>query len=118
MKSLHVLPGSGDNFYCENCVRDNATVRALVQAKEDVVAIPMYLPQIVDKVDLISKSKIWKQSAIFVIEDDSQDGADHVDAHRMPALDERCRKPLRVRSAFDEVRQHDDVPRQLVEGIG
>ena len=51
MKSIHILPGSGDNFYCENCVRDNATVRALVQAKEDVVAIPMYLPQIVDKVD-------------------------------------------------------------------
>ena len=26
------------------------------------------------------------QSAIFVVEDDSQDGADHVDAHRIPAL--------------------------------
>jgi DNA-binding beta-propeller fold protein YncE len=37
-------------------------------------------------VDTISHSSIWKQSAIFVIEDDSQDGADHVDAHRMPAL--------------------------------
>jgi DNA-binding beta-propeller fold protein YncE len=36
-------------------------------------------------VDLISHSKIWNSSAIFVIEDDSQDGADHVDAHRMPA---------------------------------
>ncbi|MCW2992300.1 MAG: beta-propeller repeat protein [Solirubrobacterales bacterium] len=36
-------------------------------------------------VDLISHSSIWKSSAIFVIEDDSQDGADHVDAHRMPA---------------------------------
>jgi DNA-binding beta-propeller fold protein YncE len=36
-------------------------------------------------VDLISHSKIWSSSAIFVIEDDSQDGADHVDAHRMPA---------------------------------
>ena len=36
-------------------------------------------------VDAISHSKIWMSSAIFVIEDDSQDGADHVDAHRMPA---------------------------------
>ncbi|MGH2868140.1 MAG: bifunctional YncE family protein/alkaline phosphatase family protein [Solirubrobacteraceae bacterium] len=35
-------------------------------------------------VDLISHSKIWRSSAIFTIEDDSQDGADHVDAHRMP----------------------------------
>jgi DNA-binding beta-propeller fold protein YncE len=36
-------------------------------------------------VDLISHSSIWSSSAIFVIEDDSQDGADHVDAHRIPA---------------------------------
>ena len=36
-------------------------------------------------VDLISHSSIWSSSAIFVVEDDSQDGADHVDAHRMPA---------------------------------
>jgi len=37
-------------------------------------------------VDRISKSKFWKQSAIFVIEDDAQDGADHVDAHRTVGL--------------------------------
>jgi len=36
-------------------------------------------------VDLISHSPIWSSSAIFVVEDDSQDGADHVDAHRTPA---------------------------------
>ena len=36
-------------------------------------------------VDEISHSSIWKSSAIFVVEDDSQDGADHVDAHRIPA---------------------------------
>lgn len=35
-------------------------------------------------VDTISHSSIWPSTAIFVIEDDSQDGADHVDAHRMP----------------------------------
>jgi hypothetical protein len=37
-------------------------------------------------VDLISHSSIWQSSLILVVEDDSQDGADHVDAHRMPAL--------------------------------
>jgi YVTN family beta-propeller protein len=37
-------------------------------------------------VDTISHSSIWKSSAIFVVEDDSQDGADHVDAHRIPAM--------------------------------
>jgi hypothetical protein len=33
-------------------------------------------------VDAISRSPIWKSSAIFVIEDDAQAGEDHVDAHR------------------------------------
>jgi DNA-binding beta-propeller fold protein YncE len=37
-------------------------------------------------VELVSQSSIWKDSAIFVIEDDSQDGIDSVDAHRIPAL--------------------------------
>ncbi|MHA3704586.1 phosphoesterase [Jatrophihabitans sp. YIM 134969] len=35
-------------------------------------------------VDEISHSKYWKDSAIFVVEDDSQDGVDHVDGHRAP----------------------------------
>lgn len=36
-------------------------------------------------VDLVSHSPVWRSSAIFVVEDDSQDGADHVDAHRTVA---------------------------------
>jgi YVTN family beta-propeller protein len=35
-------------------------------------------------VDEISHSKYWPQSAIFVVEDDSQAGSDHVDGHRAP----------------------------------
>lgn len=37
-------------------------------------------------IDLISHSTLWSSSAVFVVEDDSQDGADHVDAHRIPAI--------------------------------
>jgi phospholipase C len=33
-------------------------------------------------VDAVSHSRYWKESAIFVTEDDSQDGLDHVDGHR------------------------------------
>ena len=33
-------------------------------------------------VDYISKSPIWKETAIFMVEDDAQNGPDHVDAHR------------------------------------
>ncbi|MGW5536143.1 alkaline phosphatase family protein [Streptomyces sp. NPDC004009] len=35
-------------------------------------------------VDEISHSRYWKDSAIFVVEDDSQAGLDHVDGHRAP----------------------------------
>ena len=37
-------------------------------------------------VEHISNSSIWKESAIFVLEDDAQNGPDHVDAHRSPAF--------------------------------
>ena len=37
-------------------------------------------------VEAVSKSKFWKDTAIFVVEDDAQNGPDHVDAHRAVAL--------------------------------
>jgi YVTN family beta-propeller protein len=37
-------------------------------------------------VEAVSNSSYWKDTAIFVVEDDAQDGPDHVDAHRSVAL--------------------------------
>ncbi len=37
-------------------------------------------------IEHLSNSPIWKESAVFILEDDAQNGADHVDAHRSPAL--------------------------------
>ena len=37
-------------------------------------------------VDAISHSRYWDDTAIFILEDDAQNGADHVDAHRSIAL--------------------------------
>lgn len=37
-------------------------------------------------VDAVSHSPYWDDTAIFVVEDDAQNGADHVDAHRSIAL--------------------------------
>ncbi|MDR3637898.1 MAG: bifunctional YncE family protein/alkaline phosphatase family protein [Isosphaeraceae bacterium] len=37
-------------------------------------------------VEGLTKSRFWKEMAIFVIEDDAQNGSDHVDAHRTVAL--------------------------------
>jgi hypothetical protein len=36
-------------------------------------------------VDYLSKSRIWNESAVFIVEDDAQNGPDHVDAHRSTA---------------------------------
>lgn len=36
-------------------------------------------------VEALSKSKFWPATAIFVLEDDAQNGPDHVDSHRSPA---------------------------------
>ncbi len=37
-------------------------------------------------VDAVSHSKLWPKTAIFVVEDDSQSGVDHVDGHRTVAM--------------------------------
>ena len=36
-------------------------------------------------IDHLSKSPIWNESVVFILEDDAQNGPDHVDAHRSPA---------------------------------
>jgi hypothetical protein len=37
-------------------------------------------------VEALSRSRFWPKLAIFVLEDDAQNGADHVDSHRSPAF--------------------------------
>jgi sugar lactone lactonase YvrE len=36
--------------------------------------------------EALSKTRFWKEMAVFVVEDDAQNGHDHVDAHRTVAL--------------------------------
>ena len=36
-------------------------------------------------IEHLSKSPIWKETAVFIVEDDAQNGPDHVDAHRTTA---------------------------------
>jgi hypothetical protein len=35
-------------------------------------------------IEALSKSPIWNETVVFILEDDAQNGADHVDAHRSP----------------------------------
>ena len=36
-------------------------------------------------IEYLSRSPIWKESVVFIVEDDAQNGPDHVDAHRTTA---------------------------------
>ncbi len=44
MRIVQITPGSGDNFYCENCLRDIALVKALRKLGHEVLMVPLYLP--------------------------------------------------------------------------
>ena len=37
-------------------------------------------------IEHLSHSPLWKESVVFILEDDAQNGPDHVDAHRSPAF--------------------------------
>lgn len=49
MKIVHIVPGSGDSFYCQNCMRDNSLVKELRKRGHEVAIVPMYLPVNIDE---------------------------------------------------------------------
>ncbi len=49
-------------------------------------------------IEAISRSRFWKESAVFVLEDDAQNGPDHVDSHRSVLL---AISPFARRRALD-----------------
>ena len=59
MRILHLIPGSGGTFYCQNCVRDRALVRALRRAGHDVVMVPLYLPMFGEEGSVGAKAPIF-----------------------------------------------------------
>lgn len=59
MRLVQITPGSGDQFYCENCLRDAALVRALRAEGVDVVLVPMYLPLSLDGDELLERTEIF-----------------------------------------------------------
>jgi glycosyltransferase involved in cell wall biosynthesis len=59
MRILHLVPGSGGTFYCQNCVRDRALVRALRSAGHDVIMVPLYLPMFGEEGSVGAKAPIF-----------------------------------------------------------
>jgi phospholipase C len=70
-------------------------VMSLGEDHTDGTKLGMYTPQacvasndlaLGKLVEAVSNGPLWKETAIFVIEDDAQNGPDHVDAHRTVGL--------------------------------
>ncbi len=59
MRIVQISPGSGDNFYCENCLRDAALVKALRRSGHDVLMVPLYLPLQTDRGQPVSNAPIF-----------------------------------------------------------
>lgn len=51
MRIVQLTPGAGGNFYCENCLRDNALVVELRRRGHDVLMVPLYLPLVTEGPD-------------------------------------------------------------------
>ena len=79
----------------------NGTDSGVFTPKAQVADNDLALGQLVE---LVSQSSIWGQSAIFVQEDDSQSGTDHVDAHRIPAyvISPWARRAAVVHTRYDQ----------------
>ena len=59
MKIVHIVPGSGGTFYCQNCMRDGALVKGMRSLGHDVVLVPMYLPLFTDDANAIGDSPVF-----------------------------------------------------------
>ncbi len=59
MRIVQITPSAGDSFYCENCLRDAALVKAMRKLGHDVLMIPLYLPLPIDENGSASKTPIF-----------------------------------------------------------
>lgn len=59
MRIVHIVPGSGGSFYCENCLRDNVAVKAMLEMGHDVTIVPLYLPLFADSPEPLTDSPVF-----------------------------------------------------------
>jgi YVTN family beta-propeller protein len=77
----HAVPHLNTIRLSNNHTEGTATGRPtpFAHVADNDLAVGMFLNH-------LSKSPIWNESAVFIVEDDAQNGPDHVDAHRSPAF--------------------------------
>ena len=66
-------------------------------------------------VEALSKTQFWKNSVMFVLEDDAQNGSDHVDSHRSPLF---VISPYSKGGAFHSFANTTDVLATIEELLG
>jgi glycosyltransferase involved in cell wall biosynthesis len=59
MKVVHIIPGSGGTFYCQNCLRDNELIKNLRAMGNDVIMVPIYLPHNVDGTGIMGDTPVF-----------------------------------------------------------
>jgi glycosyltransferase involved in cell wall biosynthesis len=59
LKIVHIVPGSGGTFYCQNCLRDSAMVQCLRGMGHDVMIVPLYLPLFTDAPQLTEDKPVF-----------------------------------------------------------
>ena len=59
MKILQIIPGSGNTFYCENCLRDDGLVRTLGAMGHDAAGLPLYLPLMSDEPEALDDAPVF-----------------------------------------------------------
>jgi glycosyltransferase involved in cell wall biosynthesis len=59
MNIVHITPSAGDSFYCENCLRDAALIKAIMKAGHEVLSVPLYLPLSADVDGSVVKAPIF-----------------------------------------------------------
>lgn len=66
MNILYIIPGSGDNFYCGNCLRDSKYVAAIRDLGHQVIKVPMYLPLFSDENDRKDTPLFYSAISIYL----------------------------------------------------
>jgi len=59
VRIVQITAGSGDNFYCENCLRDRDLVRAWRAMGADALLVPLYLPLLTDADGLVDQGPLF-----------------------------------------------------------
>jgi len=59
MRIVHIAAGAGGTFYCQNCLRDAAVAKALIEAGHETLMVPLYLPLLREPDETASEAGIF-----------------------------------------------------------